>query len=114
MVFPAADGVPRHPSQLYEFLLEGVLLFVVLWLYSRRRRSPGAVSGLFLFGYGMARFAVEFFRQPDAHIGTIAFGWVTMGQVLSVPLVVIGIWLYAGALRRGGDSVRADAGHGNG
>lgn len=90
MVFREAGPLPRHPTQLYEFALEGVALFVVLWLYSARPRPTGAVSGLFLVGYGAFRFFVEFMRVPDAHIGYLAFGWLTMGQALSVPMVLIG------------------------
>lgn len=98
MVFPdpAAGGVPRHPSQLYEAFLEGIVLFVILWLYSAKPRPTMAVSGLFLAGYGSFRFLVEFMRQPDIQLGYLAFGWVTMGQVLSLPMLLIGlllIWL---------------------
>ena len=80
----------RHPSQLYEALLEGVVMFALLYLYSRRRRPRYAVSGLFLVLYGTFRFAIEFVREPDAQIGYLALGWVTMGQVLSLPLVLFG------------------------
>jgi phosphatidylglycerol:prolipoprotein diacylglycerol transferase len=106
MVFPHPDagGLPRHPSQLYEALLEGVLLFMILWLYSARPRPPMAVSGLFLIGYGLLRFGVEFVREPDAHIGYFAFGWLTMGQALSVPMVVAGILLLYLAYRPGAGS----------
>ena len=93
MVFPLAGPEPRHPSQLYEALLEGVVLFAVVWLYSRRPRATGRVSGLFLAGYGVFRFLVEFAREPDAHLGPVALDWVTMGQLLSVPMVVFGLWL---------------------
>ncbi len=93
MVFRTGGPLPRHPSQLYELALEGVVLFAILWLYSRRLRPVGAVSGLFLFCYGLFRFAVELIREPDAHLGYLAFGWVTMGQVLSVPMVLLGAWL---------------------
>ena len=93
VVFPAADVLPRHPSQLYEALLEGLILFVVLWLYSAKPRPPGRVSGLFLLGYALSRFIVEFFRQPDSHLGYIAFDWLTMGQVLSIPMIILGLWL---------------------
>lgn len=95
IVFPNAGPLPRHPSQLYEALLEGLLLFVILWIYSSRPRKPGAVSGLFALGYGIARFLVEFVRLPDAHIGYLAFGWLTMGQLLCLPLIALGIWLLA-------------------
>ena len=92
MVFPNVDGTPRHPSQLYEFALEGVLLFVLLWWFSRRPRAMGAVSALFLIGYGLSRFLVEFTREPDSFLGLLALG-LTMGQWLTVPMVVIGVWL---------------------
>ena len=100
MIFPdpRAGGIARHPSQLYEALLEGLLLFIILWLYSSKPRPMMAVSGLFLLGYGVFRFSVEFVRVPDAHIGYLAFGWVTMGQVLSFPMIILGfvsmVWAY--------------------
>ncbi len=100
MVFPdpRAGLLPRHPSQLYEALLEGVLLFVILWLYSAKPRPTMAVSGLFLSGYGLFRFLVEFTRMPDAQLGFIAFGWLTMGQILSIPMFLVGAgmlwWAY--------------------
>jgi phosphatidylglycerol:prolipoprotein diacylglycerol transferase len=90
------DGEARHPSQLYEAGLEGLALFLILWLYSSRPRPTMAVSALFLIGYGLFRFAVEFVRLPDAHIGYLAFGWLTMGQVLTLPMLVVGcllLWL---------------------
>lgn len=87
------DGEARHPSQLYEAFLEGAVLFVVLWLYSRKPRPRYAVSGLFALLYGLFRFGVEFVREPDAQLGYLAFGWVTMGQVLSLPLILIGLYL---------------------
>lgn len=95
MVFPRTDPdlIPRHPSMLYEAFLEGLLLFVILWWFSSRPRPTGAVSGLFLLCYGLFRFAVEFVRVPDAHLGYLAWDWVTMGQVLSVPMVACGLWL---------------------
>lgn len=95
MVFPGplAGNVPRHPSQLYEAALEGVLLFVILWLYSARPRPRMAISGLFLSGYGLFRFLVEFVREPDAQLGYLAFGWVTMGQLLCLPMIAIGVIL---------------------
>lgn len=96
MVFPATDPqrLPRHPSMLYEALLEGVVLFVVLWVYSRKPRATGRVSGLFLICYGVFRFLVEFVRQPDPHIGYLAFGWLTMGQVLSIPMLLLGVLIF--------------------
>ena len=93
MIFPSGGPWPRHPSQLYEALLEGVVLFVVLWLFSARKRRPGAVAGLFALLYGIFRFAVEFVRVPDVQLGYLAFGWLTMGQVLCLPLIAVGGWL---------------------
>ncbi len=92
MVFPQIDSVPRHPSQLYQFALEGLVLFMLLWLFARRRRPLGQVSGAFLVGYGVFRVAAEFFREPDAFLGFLALG-LTMGQWLSAPMIVIGLWL---------------------
>lgn len=89
----ALDAYARHPSQLYQAFLEGVLMFAVLWWFSRKPRPRYAVSGVFALLYGVFRFIVEFVREPDAHIGYLAFGWLTMGQVLSIPLVLIGLWL---------------------
>jgi phosphatidylglycerol:prolipoprotein diacylglycerol transferase len=94
------DGVPRHPSQLYEALLEGLVLFIVLWLFSSRPRPVMSVAGLFLLSYGVARFLVEFVRLPDAHIGYLAFGWFTMGQLLTLPMIGGGIIMLALAYRR--------------
>ncbi|MFW6348937.1 MAG: prolipoprotein diacylglyceryl transferase [Thiohalospira sp.] len=102
MVFPGAGPLPRHPSQLYEFALEGVVLFAVLWLYSRRPRPAMAVSGLFLMLYGAFRFFVEFFRLPDEQLGYLAWEWVTMGQVLSLPMIAAGAALLVLAHRRRG------------
>ena len=93
MVFPHAGPAPRHPSQWYEFFLEGIVLFLILWIFSRKPRPLGVVSGLFALFYGLFRFMVEFVREPDAPIGYIAFGWMTEGQLLSLPLIAIGIWL---------------------
>lgn len=100
MVFPFVDQQPRHPSMLYEMLLEGVVLLLLLWVFSARRRPIMAVSGMFLLGYGMFRFMVEFVRQPDAHLGYLAFDWVTMGQVLTLPMIVFGILFLVIAYRR--------------
>ena len=82
---------PLHPSQLYEAVLEGVLLFLLLWWFSSKPRAVGAVSGLFLIGYGSMRFIVEFVRMPDAHIGYLWGDWFTMGQLLSTPMILAGI-----------------------
>lgn len=94
MIFPHGGPLPRHPSQLYEALLEGAVLFALVWVYSQRKRPTGAVSGLFALGYGVFRFGVEFVRTPDANLGYLAFGWLTMGQLLCIPLIVVGIWLF--------------------
>ncbi|MFW5489604.1 MAG: prolipoprotein diacylglyceryl transferase [Desulfovibrio sp.] len=92
MIFPDIEAglVPRHPSQLYEAALEGVTLFCILWFYSAKPRPRMAVSGMFLFFYGLFRFSVEFTRQPDSQLGFIAFDWLTMGQLLSVPMILAG------------------------
>jgi phosphatidylglycerol:prolipoprotein diacylglycerol transferase len=87
------NAYARHPSQLYEALLEGVVLFAVLWWFSAKPRPRYAVSGLFALLYGSFRFAVEFVRQPDAHLGYLAFDWFTMGQLLSLPLIGVGLLL---------------------
>ena len=94
------DGVPRHPSQLYEALLEGAVLFALLWLFSRRPRPVMSVAGLFLLLYGLARFAVEFVRLPDAHIGYLAGGWFTMGMLLTLPMIAAGLVMIARAYTR--------------
>ena len=99
MVFRGAGDLPRHPSQIYQALLEGVLLFVLLWLYARQPRKTGQVSGAFLVGYGVMRFAVEFFREPDAHLGLLGLG-LSMGQWLCVPMMAIGLGMWAWASRR--------------
>ncbi|MBU2706301.1 prolipoprotein diacylglyceryl transferase [Zooshikella marina] len=91
MVFPQGGELARHPSMLYEGALEGILLFIALWWYSAKPRPRMAVSGLFLLGYGLARFTVEFFREPDSHLGFIAFDWLTMGQLLTLPMIILGI-----------------------
>ncbi|MGF1725953.1 prolipoprotein diacylglyceryl transferase [Photobacterium nomapromontoriensis] len=97
MIFPTGGPLPRHPSQLYEFFLEGVVLLIILNVFIRKPRPVGAVSGLFLFGYGSFRFIVEYFRQPDAQLGLFG-GWISMGQILSLPMVVAGLlimlWAY--------------------
>lgn len=102
MVFPGAGPAPRHPSQLYEAALEGVVLFVLLHFVSRKMNAfakPWLLTGLFLAGYGLARIAVEFFREPDAHIGYLQ-GGMTMGMILSLPMVFVGGGLVVFALRR--------------
>lgn len=110
MVFPDVDQTPRHPSQLYEFGLEGVLLFVILWIYASRGRPRGAVSGLFLIGYGTFRFIAEFARAPDSFLGYLA-GGLTMGQWLSMPMIVAGIAMMLWAYRRKAGSAPRDQAH---
>lgn len=90
MVFPHVDSLPRHPSMLYEAFLEGVVLFAILWWFSVKPRPQMAVSGLFLLLYGSFRFAVEQVREPDAHLGFILGGWLSMGMLLSLPMILIG------------------------
>jgi len=110
MVFPRDElGLPRHPSQLYQFVLEGLLLFAILWLYSRKARPTMAVSGLFLACYGWFRFLVEFVREPDAHIGYLAWQWLTMGQILSLPMVVVGLGLMFYSYRNSGGTDQLSA-----
>jgi phosphatidylglycerol:prolipoprotein diacylglycerol transferase len=101
MIFadPRAGGLPRHPSQLYQFALEGVALFVLIWWFASRRRPPGAVSAMFLIGYGVFRFAAEYFREPDDFLGFLALG-LSMGQWLSLPMIVGGVGLMLWAYRR--------------
>lgn len=94
MVFPHSDGLPRHPSQLYELGLEGIGLFILLWWYASTPRPVGRVSALFLIGYAISRMFVEFFRVPDVQLGYLALGWLTMGQLLSIPMLILGIWLW--------------------
>lgn len=96
MIFPQADNIARHPSQLYEFALEGLLLFAILWWFSRKQRPVGAISALFLIGYGSFRFLVEFTRQPDENLGLLQLG-LSMGQWLSLPMILIGIWMWVSA-----------------
>ena len=93
MIYPGAGPLPRHPSQLYELFFEGIVLFVIMWFYSAKPKPRMAVSGLFLLCYGCFRFSLEFFRQPDPQLGFIAFGWLTMGQLLSLPMIIVGILL---------------------
>jgi phosphatidylglycerol:prolipoprotein diacylglycerol transferase len=93
MVFRTGGPLPRHPTQLYEAALEGLALFLILWFYSRAPRPVGAVSALFLIFYGLFRFIVELVREPDPQLGYLAFGWVTMGQILSLPMILLGAWM---------------------
>jgi phosphatidylglycerol:prolipoprotein diacylglycerol transferase len=101
MVFPQVDGLPRHPSQLYQFGLEGVLLFMLLWWYAGRTRPMGAVSAMFLIGYGAFRFIAEYAREPDNFLGFLAGGF-TMGQWLSLPMMAAGAVMLVWSYRRAG------------
>lgn len=98
MIFPTDSlGLPRHPSMLYEFFLEGIVLFIILWLFARKAQPKMAVASLFVLGYGIFRFAVEFVRQPDIHMGDNGFifgDWLTQGMILSFPMIVIGLVLF--------------------
>lgn len=94
MVFPqAADGIARHPSQLYQLAGEGLLLFAIVWLFALKPRAVGAVSAVFLIGYGVLRFLAEFTREPDSFLGLLGLG-LSMGQWLSLPMILVGIWMY--------------------
>ena len=100
MVFRhSGSALPRHPSQVYQFLMEGLLLFVLLWLYARKPRKMGQVSGAFLVGYGVFRFIAEFFREPDDFLGILALG-MSMGQWLCIPMIGAGVWLWVWASKR--------------
>jgi len=102
MIFPADPlQLTRHPSQLYQFMFEGVGLFLLLFLFSMKSRPAGSVAGLFGVGYGCARIGAEFFREPDAHIGYLAGNWLTMGMVLSLPMILIGGAMMVWSYRRG-------------
>lgn len=94
MVYSHVDNQPRHPSEIYEFGLEGIFLFLLVWIYARKPRPIGHVSAVFLIGYAVCRIIAEFFRQPDPQLGYIAFDWLTMGQILSIPMVLLGVWLW--------------------
>ncbi len=94
MIFPTADMNPRHPSQLYELGLEGIGLFILVWWYANKPRPRGSVTAVFLIGYAICRIIVECFREPDLQIGFIAFNWLTMGQLLSIPMLIVGLILW--------------------
>lgn len=96
MIFPDLDNIPRHPSQLYELGLEGIVLFIILFIYTSKIRPRGRATALFLMLYGLFRFFIEFFREPDAQIGYLFEHWCTMGQLLTIPVVILGllIWCY--------------------
>jgi phosphatidylglycerol:prolipoprotein diacylglycerol transferase len=99
MIFPYVDNVPRHPSQLYEFALEGLVFFTLMWVYSTRPRPVGAVSGVFLIGYGVFRSFAEFFREPDeGFMGMMTLG-ISMGQWLSLPMILAGVIMLVWAYR---------------
>lgn len=100
MIFPGGGPFPRHPSQLYEAALEGVIMFVLLWYFSGKRPPRRCVSGMFLILYGSFRFIVEFFREPDAQLGFIAFNWLTMGMLLCLPMIAYGLFLCVQGKRR--------------
>jgi phosphatidylglycerol---prolipoprotein diacylglyceryl transferase len=100
MVFPQAhDGVARHPSQIYQALGEGLLLFVVLWFYARKPRATGQISGVFMMGYGVLRFSAEYFREPDDFLGLRAFS-LSQGQWLSLPMIAVGVAIFVWATKR--------------
>ena len=100
MVFPNGGPLPRHPSQLYEAGLEGLVLFIILWFFTIKPKPAGAVSGLFLLLYGLFRSLVEFVRIPDQQYGYFAFDWLTMGQILSLPMILLGTFILLRAYRR--------------
>jgi phosphatidylglycerol:prolipoprotein diacylglycerol transferase len=110
MVFPQSGSMlPRHPSQIYEFLMEGMLLFVILWLYARNPHRRGQVAGMFLIGYGVLRFIAEFFREPDNFLGLLSLG-MSMGQWLCVPMIVFGLYLWGRKVRVVDDPVAPSQG----
>ena len=93
MIFPVIDSVPRHPSQIYEAMLEGIILFTILWIFSSEERKIGQTSGLFLLLYGVFRFGIEFTREPDRFLGLLFLN-LTMGQILCLPMIGIGIYIF--------------------
>ncbi|SHO55257.1 prolipoprotein diacylglyceryl transferase [Vibrio quintilis] len=105
MIFPGAGPVPRHPSQIYEFLLEGVVLFIILNVFIRKKRPVGSVAGLFLIGYALVRIFVEHFREPDAQLG-LFIGGISMGQILSLPMLLGGILLMIWAYKSNRQSIQ--------
>jgi phosphatidylglycerol---prolipoprotein diacylglyceryl transferase len=105
MIFPQVDSIARHPSQLYEFALEGILLFFILWWFSGKQRPVGTISAVFLIGYGTFRFLVEFTREPDDYLGLLELG-LSMGQWLSLPMVVVGFWMLHQAYQKRFESTK--------
>jgi phosphatidylglycerol:prolipoprotein diacylglycerol transferase len=93
MIFPSIDDTIRHPSQLYEAFFEGIVLFLILWIFSSKERATGQISALFLILYGFFRFCIEFTRAPDSFLGYFFFD-LTMGQLLSIPMVLVGLWIF--------------------
>jgi phosphatidylglycerol:prolipoprotein diacylglycerol transferase len=94
IIYPTAGVLPRHPSQIYEALTEGLLLFIILWTYSLKPRPRGYITALFIFGYGILRFFCEFFRDPESSPGVLSLSWLTTGQLLCIPMIIAGIWLF--------------------
>lgn len=94
MVYSHVDNQPRHPSELYEFGLEGIALFILVWCYASKPRATGRVAAVFLMGYAVCRLIAECFREPDPQLGYLAFNWLTMGQLLSIPMLLLGFWLW--------------------
>jgi len=109
MVFPHVDMQARHPSMLYQGLLEGLVLFIILWIYSSKSRPLMAVSAVAAMGFGIFRFSLEFLRQPDAHLGFVALDWMTMGQILSLPLILLGAILWFMAHRGSNEALATQA-----
>ncbi|WP_432461094.1 prolipoprotein diacylglyceryl transferase [Agarivorans sp. QJM3NY_25] len=106
MIFPSGGLVARHPSQLYEFALEGIALLLILLIYAKRKPPMGAISGAFLITYGCFRFTIEFFREPDSQLGLLSFG-MSMGQLLSLPMVIVGALFITWAYRRHSNESKA-------
>ncbi len=102
MIFPTGGPFPRYPSQLFELILEGVVLFTIIWIFSLKPRKTGAISGLFLLLYACFRFYIEFYREPDPQLGYLAFGWLTMGQVLCIPMFALAVYLLWRSHRQSG------------
>lgn len=108
MVFPSGGPLARHPSQLYEAFFEGLVLFIILYIFTKKPRPAGSVGGLFLLGYGVFRFAIEYFREPDAHLGLFA-GFISMGQILSLPMIIVGLGLIIWAYKKPQPSLTSKA-----